>query len=193
MTILKQRTSQMLVLLLAVFAGVILGSILHAFYPTWAIWENATFLQGMGLTILHGKLFYYILTPFFWLAVLGMLGLSAVGLVGTPIVLILRGTALGAILEILYASNGFKGILIALLFIMPYAFSATVIMALGARETFRFSMQIAGLVCEKTQENLISVQLYIIRFLVLFALLALSGILQCLLMQYGYPVFMKFY
>ncbi|MDE6657347.1 MAG: hypothetical protein K2J88_02055, partial [Oscillospiraceae bacterium] len=70
MTILKQRTSQMLVLFLAVFAGVILGSILHALYPTWAIWKNVTFLQGMGLNSIHGKIFYYILTPFFWLAIL---------------------------------------------------------------------------------------------------------------------------
>ncbi|MDE6658051.1 MAG: hypothetical protein K2J88_05655, partial [Oscillospiraceae bacterium] len=126
-------------------------------------------------------------------AILGALGLSAVGLVGAPVVLFLRGTALGAILELLYLANGLKGILIALLFIMPYAFSATIIMTLGARETFRFSMQIAGLVCEKTQENLISVQLYVIRFLVLFALLAILGILQCFWFQYGYPVFMNFY
>lgn len=190
MAILKQRTSQMLVLFLAVFAGVMLGSILRAFYPTWTIWENTTFLQGMGLDIIspHGKIFHYILTPFFWLAVLGALGLSAVGLAGAPCVLFLRGTALGAILEVLYVSDGIKGVLTALLFIMPYAFSATIIMTLGARETFRFSMQIAGLVCEKTQENMISVQLYAVRFLVLFILLTGLGALQCLWFQYGYPV-----
>lgn len=194
MMIFKQRTSQLVLLCMAVVVGVILGSILRAFYPAWEVWENTAFLQGIGtVSPKHGIVFYYVLTPLCCLAIFAVLGLSAVGLAGAPCFLVLRGAAIGAVLEILYASSGSQGIFTALLFVMPYACATTLVMTFGAREAFGFSMQIAGLVCEKTQENKISVQLYIVRFVVLFLLLAGLGILQCLWSGYVYPLFLNLF
>ena len=187
----RQRTSQLILAVVMIVAGIILGSVLRALHPAWGIWEHPLFLQGIGLAVSpeHGKLIYYVLTPVCCLAVQAILGLSAVGIAGVPVLLILRGSAVGAVLELLYTTDGIRGIVTALLFIMPYVCVATLLMALGAREAFGFSLQITGLVCEKAQEQKISVKLYSIRFVVLFALLAGSGILQCLWIGYVYPVF----
>ncbi|MDE5768237.1 MAG: hypothetical protein K2H82_02510, partial [Oscillospiraceae bacterium] len=144
----RQRTSQLILSVVMIAAGVVLGSVLRALHPTWGIWEHPLFLQGIGLAVSpeHGKLMYYVFTPVCCLAVFAALGLSAVGIAGVPFLLILRGSAVGAVLELLYTTYGIRGIVTALLFIMPYVCVATLLMALGAREAFGFSLQITGLV-----------------------------------------------
>ena len=181
------RTGQIILLYLAVVIGVILGSIGRAMHPDWTIWENRTFCQGIG--ILSDTMLNSILTPLFWLAITAITGLSVIGTAGTPFVLILRGAALGAVLEHLYVSEGIHGFWKVIFFVMPYAFSATLVMLFGAREALRFSLQIAGLLCEKTSEDEISVGLYAVRFVVLFGFMILLSLLQFFLLKYGYAVF----
>lgn len=189
----RQRTSQLVLAVVMTTAGVVLGSMLRALHPAWGIWEHPGLLQGIGLASAPecGLFVYYAVTPVCCLAVLAVLGLSAVGIAGVPLFLIFRGMAVGAVLELLYATDGLRGIVTALLFVMPYMCMTTLFLMLGAREAFGLSLQITGLVCEKPQEQDISVKLYMIRFLVLFALLVGTGLVQCVWIGSVYPGFLK--
>lgn len=169
-----QKTNvQIILLFMILLLGTVAGSVLNALYPEWHIWDNATFQQGIG--ILTGQRFYCIAAPIFWLAVTAALGLSATGLPVVPLVLFLRGAALGAVLEQFYTENfSFTGLLL----MMPYACLTSFLMILGVREALRFSMQITGLLCETMQDDAVSVRLYIIRFIVLFIFMLILGLLQ---------------
>ncbi len=176
MNLLKKRNHQIIVLFLIMILGTITGSIFSALHPDWSIWENQTFRQGMGL--MTECRFYCIAAPVFWLALMGILGLSATGLPIVPCILFLRGAAAGAILERLYAEGGFLASCSSLCLIMPYIYLTSFVMLFGAREALRFSMQIAGLLCDRTQEEEVAVKLYIIRFFVLFLFIIILGVLQ---------------
>ncbi len=179
----RKRTSQIFLLFLMIIAGIILGSIICALYPEWSIWKSPTFRQGMGLMENPGL--NCIFTSVFWLAVIAVLGLSVTGIVISPLVLLMRGAALGMVLEQLYATEGLYALGKILILVMPYACISTFIMLFGAREAMRFSMQIAGLLCEKTAEHAFSIKLYIIRFLVLLGFLLILGLMQSMLLRYG--------
>ena len=169
-----QKTNvQIILLFMILLLGTVAGSVLNALYPEWHIWNNATFRQGIG--ILTEQRFYCIAAPIFWLAVTAALGLSATGLPVVPLILFLRGAALGAVLEQFYTENfSFTGLLL----MMPYACLTSFLMILGVREALRFSMQITGLLCETMQDDAVSVRLYIIRFIVLFIFMLILGLLQ---------------
>ena len=187
----QQRTSQIIVLFLILTIGVMLGSTGRALHPDWSIWENLTFQQGMG--IIPDTFMNCIFTPVFWLALMAALGLSAAGAAGTPLILIMRGAALGAILEQLYANESFIGFLKIILFVMPYAFSTSVVMLFGAREAFRFSIQIIGLLCDKTQDDGVSVRLYMLRFFILFIFMIILSFVRMLILRYGYSAFISIF
>ena len=111
--------------------------------------------------------------------------------IGFPFYFLTRGSlgtsnaALGMVLEQLYATEGLYALGKILILVMPYACISTFIMLFGAREAMRFSMQIAGLLCEKTAEHAFSIKLYIIRFLVLLGFLLILGLMQSMLLRYG--------
>ena len=172
----KKRNIQIIVLFLILLMGTAAGSILRALHPEWCIWENQTFRQGMG--IFPEYKFYCIAAPVFWLAMTAILGLSVTGLPFVPCVLFLRGAAAGAVLEQLYEENGFPAFCSSLLLMMPYIYLTSFVMLLGAREALRFSMQMTGILCDRTQEETFSVKLYIIRFLILFLFIIILGLLQ---------------
>ena len=180
----KQRNVQIILLFLILLIGTVAGSVLCMQHPEWPLWNNMTFRQGLG--ILTEYQFYCIASPMFWLAVMSALGLSATGMPLVPCVLFLRGMAFGAVLERLYAENQFAEIGKAFLLILPYAYGTSFVMLFGAREALRFSIQITGLLCDKTQEEETSVKLYIIRFLVLFGFLLLLGLMQNFLLEKFY-------
>ena len=176
MNLFKKRNTQIILLFLIMLLGAAAGSILRALHPDWSIWNNQTFRQGMG--ILTECRAYCIAAPVFWLAMTAVLGLSATGLPLVPCMLFLRGAAAGAILEQLYEQNHFLSSVPSLLMIMPYIYFSSFVMLFAAREALRFSMQIAGLLCDRTQDDEVSVKLYIIRFAVLFLFLIILGVLQ---------------
>ena len=169
-----QKTNVQITLLFVILMlGTAAGSVLYLLYPEWHIWSNPTFQQGIGL--LTEQRFYCIAAPLFWLAVTAALGLSATGLPVVPLILFLRGAALGAVLEQFYTENfSFMGLLL----MMPYACVTSFLMILGVREALRFSMQITGLLCETLPDDTVSVKLYIIRFTVLFIFMLMFGLLQ---------------
>ncbi|MBR4319997.1 MAG: hypothetical protein IKP69_08130 [Oscillospiraceae bacterium] len=169
-----QKTNIQIILLFSILLlGTAAGSVLSVLWPEWSVWSNATFRQGIG--ILTEQKFYCIAAPMFWLAVTAALGLSATGLSVVPLILFLRGAALGVVLKQFYTEN-FS--FIGLLLIMPYAYITSFLMILGVREALRFSMQITGLLCETIQDDAVSVKLYIIRCVVLFIFMLIFGLLQ---------------
>ncbi len=176
MKLIQKRNIQLLILFLMILFGTIAGSILYALYPQWNIWNNVTFLQGIG--ILKEQHFYCIIAPLFWLAVVAVLGLSAAGMPLVLLVLFLRGAAIGSVLETLYTNESPLRAGMNLLLIVPYAYATSFVMLFAAREALRFSLQITDLVCEKMTEEYFSVKLYTLRFLVLFLFMTLFGILQ---------------
>ena len=146
----------------------------------------------MGLSGLEFRqmLIQYTLDSMLWLAILAILGLSVFGVPAAVLTLMLRGSAIGAILSELYHNNGFAGIMTVLLFIMPYVLVGTGIMLLSARETIRSTYVLIACISGKETEK-IPLGLYCLRWLVLTVSMFIATLIQCAWLSYGYPAFLR--
>ncbi len=183
----ERGTSRMLPYLLTVCVGTAVGSVLGVLYPEWALWENAVFRQGMGLTDANFGAFAG--CAFLGLAILAILGLSLLGGVGAYLVLLFRGMALGVILSELYR-NGFPGFLTVILFVMPYAFGGVLVLLLAAKETCRSAEWIVSCLADRETERF-SGKLYLLRYAVLLVLLMMLTAAQYALLRLAYPLFLR--
>ena len=181
-----------LLLTVSILTGALLGGVLEVLHPDWHIWENRIFRQGMGLSGLEFRqmLIQYTLDSMLWLAILAILGLSVFGVPAAVLTLMLRGSAIGAILAELYHNNGFAGIMTVLLFIMPYVLVGTGIMLLSARETIRSTYVLIACISGKETEK-IPLGLYCLRWLVLTVSMFIATLIQCAWLSYGYPAFLR--
>lgn len=180
----------MLPFVLTILTGTALGSVLEVLYPGWALWQNAVFRQGMGLM---GTSFWELMgCAFLGLAILAAFGLSVIGALGAYAVLLCRGMALGAVLAELYVRDGFAGLLTGVLFVMPYAFGAVLVLLLAARETCRCAGCMAACLAGNEEAERFSGGLYVLRFVVLAALLLLLTGAQSALLRFAYPAFLHF-
>ncbi len=181
-----------LLLTVSVLTGALLGGVLEVLHPDWHIWENRIFRQGMGLSGLEFRqmLIQYTLDSMLWLVILAILGLSVFGVPTAVLTLLLRGSAIGAILAELYHDNGFAGVMTVLLFIMPYVLVSTGIMLLSARETVRSTYVLIACISGKETEK-IPLGLYCLRWLVLTVSMFIATLIQCAWLSYGYPAFLR--
>ena len=181
-----------LLLTVSVLTGALLGGVLEVLHPDWHIWENRIFRQGMGLSGLEFRqmLIQYTLASMLWLVILAILGLSVFGVPTAVLTLLLRGSAIGAILAELYHDNGFAGVMTVLLFIMPYVLVSTGIMLLSARETVRSTYVLIACISGKETEK-IPLGLYCLRWLVLTVSMFIATLIQCAWLSYGYPAFLR--
>jgi hypothetical protein len=179
-----------------VIIGVISGSVLAVLHPDWSLWENIVFRQGMG-TYAASLPFWKMLTyntcaALLWMMILAALGISMYGMPASSVVLLFRGMAIGALLSMLYVQQGIAGILTAVLFVVPYAISGTLLLLIAARESMRLSWTIIRNVCIGKQKSEVSGKLYCIRFIVLALLLFVFNLLQCVWLHTGFPLFLSF-
>ena len=185
----KRGTSRSFVLpVTAVCIGVAAGSILRMYCPAWDIWEELLFRQGLWVTdgSFGGLLFRCSAGVLFWTAVLAALGLSVVGTPAALAVMGLRGAAVGAVLAELYAGQGIRGVLAALLFVVPYALAETFLLLLAARETIRCTGQLRACLMGREDEPF-SARLYALRFGILLFLMTGVALVQTVWMLYAYP------
>lgn len=187
-------TSRKILMLLtvSVLTGALLGGVLEVLHPDWHIWKNGIFRQGMGLSGLGFRemLTEYTYSSMIWLGILAILGLSVFGVPTAVLTLLLRGSAIGAILAELYHNNGFAGVVTVLLFVMPHALIGTGIMMLSARETVRSTYVLIACISGRETEK-IPVGLYCLRWLVLAVSMFLATAVQCAWLSFGYPAFLK--
>ena len=179
-------------LTISILTGALLGGVLEVLHPDWQIWQNEVFRQGMGLSGkgFHEMLIQYTYDSMIWLVILAILGLSVFGVPTAVLTLMLRGSAIGAILAELYRNNGFAGVMTVLLFIMPYVLTSTGIMMLSARETVRSTHVLIACISGKETEK-IPLGIYCLRWLVLTIAMFLLTLLQCAWLSYGYPAFLR--
>ncbi len=181
--------------LLLTAAGVIMGSVLYAAYPAASLWQNPLFRQGMGTdpaahTLLR-MLAELCAVPLFWLFCTAVCGVS---LAGKPLaygLLLLRGTALGALLCGVYSQQGAAGFLTAVLFIMPFALCSLLLFVVGIKEALRLSASLLRMLAGNREETL-SVRSYVVRFLVLAGVTVIAGLLQGIWLRQVYPMFLDF-
>lgn len=173
---------------------VMLGSILYVLYPTYPIWQDLIFTQGMSVALEEFSMPHLMLSlcviPIIWMLVIAISGTSMIGAPITCGLFILRASALGSVLTQLYVCQGIGGIGTAMLFVMPYALVSSVLYILGIREAMRFSLNILRLVW-KNECNSMSLRLYAMRFLAMLLMMVLAGVLQCILIRFGYSDYME--
>ena len=179
-------------LTISILTGALLGGVLEVLHPDWHIWQNEIFRQGMGLSGKNFRemLIQYTYDSMIWLVILAILGLSVFGVPTAILTLMLRGSAIGAILAELYRNNGFAGVMTVLLFIMPYALTGTGIMMLSARETIRSTYVLIACISGKETEK-IPLGIYCLRWVVLTISMFILTLVQCAWLSYGYPIFLK--
>lgn len=191
----RKPQNAVFLLFVVVLAGTIAGSILSAFFPALPLWQNTLFRQGIGTAAAAFDPAYLLWdvcgVSLLWLAACGISGLSLAGIPFAMSILLVRGMALGAILSTLYRQQSVGGLLTAVVFVMPYVLLSTFALVLGVREALRFSLGLCRLTLEGAQENRISIRLYAIRYAVLAVMLLAAGLLQCLLLRCGYPLFLN--
>ncbi len=181
-------------LLLFILAGVIIGSIGCVTLPECALWENSLFRQGIGTDPAAYPFGFLLLRavgiPLLWMLLALLIGMSLVGVPFSYALLLFRGMALGTVLAQLYLIQGVTGCLTALLFVMPYALAGIFLYATGMRESLRLSSGMFRFLCLDRGEKP-ELRLYLIRYAVLLLFLCIIGLLQCLLLRYGYPEYLK--
>ena len=94
-------------------------------------------------------------------------------------ILLFRGFGLGLSLSYLYVNNGMSGVFCFLLLVLPQAVIATFALALGARESIRFSNHLFSfVVLQKEVQATGMFKLYLIKFLVLCGFTLVAALLD---------------
>ncbi len=175
-------------LFLTVLAGCVLGSVLFAVSPAERFWQDALFRQGMGTSAmdLPKLLTELCAVPLLWLLCMAVSGTCWIGMPLVYGLLAFRGMAFGAVLCRLYMLQGSVGFLTAVLFVMPYALCSLLVYLIGAEKALQCTA-----VLHTHGEMTAFLRRYALHILVLAAVLEIAGILQCLWLMHGYPVYLS--
>lgn len=111
------------------------------------------------------------------------LGFGAISQPVEFLVPIFRGLGLGTSISYIYITYGVKGLLITLVLIIPNAVISSIAIIIAARESIKLSnMFTSYIISNNTENNMKScIKLYVLKFLILFAIIGLSSILDSLL------------
>ncbi len=173
-----------------VLLGVLIGALLYVFVRGTGDEEtfarlalvNENFLntrrEASFLRILFGSFFSSTL----YLGGIFLLGFWAISQPFTLLVLVFRGLGLGAVLAQIYAAHGRGAILITLVLILPYTLLSVTALVLGARESIRMSnIYCAVSLSSRCPERMVdTVKLYLVKFLVLEAMIAAAAAVDCI-------------
>lgn len=118
--------------------------------------------------------------PFLLMLACLLLGFGAVSMPAELLVPFFHGLGIGVMLADMNAVYGLRGTLISAVFILPFAAVSALAVIIAARESFSMSLLAAKrlLGLDKSDES--AVKLYLARFLVLFAVLAVLSLTDSL-------------
>lgn len=173
-------------LLCVVLVGVLLGSLFYSSMDAGVIKSLGNTQSGF-VSVRQQMQFSQILlktlgSSTLFLFVIFVSGLCAVGhpiVIGT---LAVRGLGLGVVLSQLYSSFGAKGLLYSAALVLPNGLICAVALAFAAREALCMSNQYALFSLSDRQVDGLreTLRLYVTKFLVLEAVLAVSAGVDCL-------------
>ena len=105
------------------------------------------------------------------------MGLCAVGFPFLYTVPFVKGLGIGAMLGYIYSFHGIKGVLYSALTVFPAAAIEFFAINLACNESYQMSLDILSLIKNKKRDNAEpDMKLYIIRYLIIFAVLIISSI-----------------
>lgn len=110
--------------------------------------------------------------PFLLMLACLLLGFGAVSMPAELLVPFFHGLGIGVMLADMNAVYGLRGTLISAIFILPFAVLSALAVIIAARESFSMSMLSAKRLLGLDKSDGSAVRLYLARFLVLFAVLA---------------------
>ena len=166
--------------------GVLLGVISHCFMSD-AFLKQMAIAQENFIEIRRHQDFIIILMKSFlsstvFLGVAFVLGFSAISQPLEIILPVIKGMGLGATMAQIYAQNGKGGMFISLVIILPCAAISMYALLMGTRESVSFSnILMTDLLSSKQSGGLLpALKLYITKFVVLEAIVAVSAGADCL-------------
>lgn len=171
------------VLMILLFVGVLIGSLTLSHMSEENL-NNMTFItQGFFKSRTEQTLLQTLWTSFSSaggiLLACFIMGFCAVSQPVELIVPIFRGIGLGTSISYLYLAFGLKGLFVTLIMILPHALISSVAILLAVRESVRMSNVFSRYgFSEKEISDRPSISLYLLKFLILFVIIALSSFLD---------------
>lgn len=110
--------------------------------------------------------------PFLLMLACLVLGFGAVSMPAELLVPFFHGLGIGAMLADINAVYGIKGTLLSAVFVLPFAVMSAFAVMTAARESFSMSVHLLKIMLGADKSDKEGVKLYLTKFLVLFAVLA---------------------
>ncbi|WP_270739198.1 stage II sporulation protein M [Massilioclostridium coli] len=180
----NQKTFFQLILLLFII-GMIYGAVLAGTSSEEMLNKLSFLTQGFMDQRAEQSLVYTFLNSLgstaSLLLTLFLLGFCAIGQPFAGFVPIFRGLGLGLSMGSFYLQDGIKGVLFCLLLLLPPAAISTFALILGTRESIKFSnLFFSVLLPDKNLETKGMLKLYCTKFGVLFGILLVSALIDCI-------------
>ncbi|MBR4282546.1 MAG: stage II sporulation protein M [Clostridia bacterium] len=133
--------------------------------------ENSSFIDVFINTLTSG--FIYLLLCYFS-------GMFALGSVSNSLILIFKGATLGVLMGYSYLSYGLKGVIFAIIIILPSAFITSITLIYSAKESFILSHYFFRLFTNNLVLKNIRLEFkkYCIKFLVFFIFILISALID---------------
>ncbi len=181
----RKRFKTLFPIMLLILLGVIVGTMVYVLSEDMlsgslsrlntdylALRQNSSYMDVMLSSLYNSTLM---------LIILFLGGLCALAFPVVLIVPVYKGLGLGCSVAQMYYSFGQRGILYALIFILPSAVISCYAIMIGTREAYRMSVECFGAVFKKkivtVSEN---ARLYLVKFLILEAILSASATIDSL-------------
>lgn len=167
----KRRISLFLLLMLTLL-GIVIGAVMVGFSDSikWLnrlIFTNNFYKNKDGLSVINQ--FFRSIAPLYAVFLLQFFsGMFAFGQTLAVLTVIYRGAASGISASIIYLILGIKGFFAVLITVLPFALFSAALVILGARESVKFSGQIARYsFLQKKEDAPPDIRLYSLKFGVL--------------------------
>lgn len=167
------------------FLGLLYGAVLSSASSQDTLDKLSFVTQGFMSKRAEQSLFYTFFNSLASSAILLLLlfvfGFSAIAQPVSLLVPVFRGLGLGVSMGYFYLNDGFKGAAFCLLLIVPQALISTLALVLGTRESIRFSNTFFSILLPKKEiETDGAFRLYFTKFGVLFCILLIAAVIDCI-------------
>ena len=174
-------------LMVLVLAGVLIGTLVFSNMNPSDL-SNLSFMTQGFIENRAGQTFLQTLTTSFtssslMVLICFLLGFSAISQPAEFLIPLIRGIGLGTSIAYIYTSYGIRGFFITFVMIMPHAVISSVVIIISARESIRLSNIFTGYAFSSNREGEMrtNIKLYLLKFLVLFAIIGVSSFIDSIL------------
>lgn len=182
------QSKKFIVFLMAlVLVGVLIGTLAFCNMSTGEISDLSFITQGFIKNRAAQTFFETLSASFtsagFLVLLCFLLGFGAISQPAELLIPIFRGIGLGTSIAYIYTSYGTRGFFITLVIIVPHAVISSVAIVIAARESMRMSNLFTGYAFTSGRETEMrtNIKLYLLKFLVLFAIIGISSFLDSIL------------